>query len=75
MVNEALAALVARVEELESQVAFQAELNDSLNATVARQDREILELKRQLESLRERLREFGEAISGPGPQDEPPPHY
>ena len=75
MVNEALAALAARVEELESQVAFQAELNDSLDATVARQDREILELKRQLESLRERLREFGEVLPGPGPQDETPPHY
>ena len=73
--NEALSALSARVEELESQVAFQAELNDSLDATVARQDREILELKRQLDSLRERLREFGEAIPGPGPQDETPPHY
>ena len=74
MVNEALAALAARVEELESQVAFQAELNDSLDATVARQDREILDLKRQLDSLRERLREFGEAIPGLGPQDETPPH-
>jgi SlyX protein len=72
-VSEALNALIVRIDELESQVAFQAELNDSLDATVARQDREICELKRQLESLRERLREFGEAI--PGPQDETPPHY
>jgi uncharacterized coiled-coil protein SlyX len=75
MVNEALAALAARVEELESQLAFQAEANDSLDATVARQDREILELKRQVQSLRERLREFGEAIPGLGQQDEAPPHY
>ena len=73
--NDVLAALAARVEELESQVAFQAELNDSLDTTVARQDREIMELKRQLESLRERLREVGEAIPGLGPQDETPPHY
>jgi SlyX protein len=74
-VGEALKALTARIEELESQVAFQAELNDSLDATVARQDREILGLKRQLEALQERLREFGEAIPGLGPQDETPPHY
>lgn len=73
--SEAPDALLARVEELESQVAFQAELNDSLDATVARQDREIMELKRQLEALRERLREFGEALPGPAAQDETPPHY
>jgi uncharacterized coiled-coil protein SlyX len=75
MVNEALAALAARVEEIESQLAFQAEANDSLDATVVRQDREILELKRQLQLLRERLREFGEAIPGLGQHDETPPHY
>ena len=73
--SKALNALIVRMDELESQVAFQAELNDSLDATVARQDREIHEMKRQLESLRERLREFGEAIPGFGPQDETPPHY
>ena len=73
--DEALAALIARVEELENQVAFQEELTASLDAIVARQDREILELKRQFESLQERLREFGEAIPGLGPQDETPPHY
>jgi SlyX protein len=74
-VGEALKTLAARMDELESQVAFQAELNDSLDAPVAKQDREIRELKRQLDSLRERLREFGEAIPGLGPQDETPPHY
>ena len=73
--TEALDALLSRVEELEAQVAFQIELNDTLNTTVARQDREILELKRQLLSFRDKLREFGEAIPGPGPQDETPPHY
>ena len=75
MVSEALDALLKRVEELESQLAFQAELNDSLNAIVARQDREIMELKRQLGSVLAKLREFGEAIPGLGPQDETPPHY
>jgi uncharacterized coiled-coil protein SlyX len=75
MVGETLAALLARVEELEAQVAFQVELNDSLNTTVAKQDREILELKRQLLSFQDKLREFGDAIPGLGPQDETPPHY
>ena len=67
--------LARRVEELESQIAFQDELHESLNTTVARQDGEILELKRQLILLNERLKEFGDAIPGAGPQDETPPHY
>lgn len=73
--NSALEALIRRVDELEGQLAFQDELHESLNVTVARQDREILELKRQLVLLNERLKEFGDAIPGAGPQDETPPHY
>jgi SlyX protein len=73
--NSALEALMRRVDELEGQLAFQDELHESLNVTVARQDREILELKRQLVLLNERLKEFGDAIPGAGPQDETPPHY
>jgi SlyX protein len=74
-VNESGDTLVGRVEELESQAAFQEELHDSLNTIVARQDGEILALKRQLTLLSERIKEFGEAIPGAGPQDETPPHY
>lgn len=64
-----------RVDELESQLAFQDELIESLNATVARQDRELLELKHQLGRLSERLKEIGDASPGDTPQDETPPHY
>ena len=64
-----------RVDELESQLAFQDELIESLNATVARQDRELLELKHQLGRLSERLKEIGDASPGDMPQDETPPHY
>lgn len=67
--------LVKRVEELESQLAFQDELIESLNGTVARQDGEILELKRQFGLLSERLKEVGDATPGAAPQDEIPPHY
>lgn len=73
--NESLAGITRRIEELESQLTFQDQLNDKLNTIVARQDREILDLKRQLVLLNERLKEFGEAIPGGGPQDETPPHY
>lgn len=67
--------LVKRIEELESQAAFQDELHESLNTVVAKQDGEILALKRQLILLTERIKEFGDAIPGAGPQDETPPHY
>jgi SlyX protein len=74
-VSDSIDSLEKRIEELESQAAFQDELYETLNTMVARQDREILELKRQLILLNERIKEFGEAIPGAGPQDETPPHY
>jgi len=64
-----------RFEALESQLAFQDELIESLNGTVAKQDGEILELKRQFSLLSERLKEIGDASPGAAPQDETPPHY
>ena len=73
--NVSIQALVKRVEELESQLAFQDELIDSLNTTVARQDSEILELKRHFSVISERLKDMGETSSGAQPQDETPPHY
>ena len=68
-------ALGRRIDELESQLAFQDELIESLNNTVARQDRELLELKHQLGHLSERLKEIGDVSAGEAPQDETPPHY
>ncbi len=73
--TDPLESLSKRVEELESQLAFQDELIESLNGTVAMQDGEILELKRQFSLLSERLKEIGDASPGAAPQDETPPHY
>jgi SlyX protein len=73
--SEPIESLVKRIEEVESQLAFQDELIESLNSTVARQDGEILELKRQFSMLSERLKEIGDASPGAAPQDETPPHY
>ena len=73
--SDSIETLAKRIEELESQAAFQDELHESLNATVAKQDREILELKRQYSLLSERLKEVGDASPGAQPQDETPPHY
>jgi SlyX protein len=67
--------LEKRIDELESQVAFQDELIESLNATVARQHFEILELKHQVSRVSEHLKEIGETAPGAVQQDETPPHY
>ncbi len=73
--SDLLEMLQKRVEELENQAAFSDELHASLNTTVARQDSEILELKRQVSLLFERLKDIGEAAPGVTAQDEVPPHY
>jgi SlyX protein len=74
-VSEPLENLAKRVDELEHQVAFQDELIESLNATVAKQDHEIIELKHQFTRMSERLKEIGDTAAGAAPQDETPPHY
>ncbi len=76
MSADALAALEARVAELETQLAFQDDLHQRLDETVARQDREILELRQRLRVLAERLKDLGDAATpGAMPVDEVPPHY
>lgn len=69
--------ILKRLEELESQLAFQDELYAQLNEVVARQDREIVQLRARLEALALRLRDLGDAIPGQAanPADEVPPHY
>lgn len=73
--SDSLEALRKRVEELETQMAFQDDIHESLNATVAKQDGEIIELKRQFSMLSDRLKNIGDASGGAQPQDETPPHY
>ena len=73
--SQTIEKLGTRLDELESQLAFQDELIESLNTTVSKQDREVLELKHQFSRLSERLKEIGDASPGAAPQDETPPHY
>ena len=72
-----LADIQRRLVELENQAAFQDELHSRLNDVVARQDREISDLKNRIAELVRRLQELGEAPAGEpsGPEDEIPPHY
>ncbi|MDJ0654608.1 MAG: SlyX family protein [Xanthomonadales bacterium] len=67
--------LERRIEELESQLAFSEDLHRSLDDTVARQDREILELKRRLEAMEGRLGDLASAMAEEKPEDSVPPHY
>ncbi|MEE4218377.1 MAG: SlyX family protein [Xanthomonadales bacterium] len=66
-----------RIEELESRLAFQDDLIESLNEVVARQDRELLRLAQRVAALEERLNDLASAAGGGGESQghEVPPHY
>lgn len=66
-----------RLDDLESRQAFQDDLIERLNEVIARQDREILELKSRLKDLELRIRELvsDAAAAGSSPEHEIPPHY
>ncbi|AXE32608.1 SlyX protein [Chromobacterium phragmitis] len=65
-----------RMEALEVRLAFQDELLDALNATVARQQKEIDLLQQQIRLLYQQFRN-AQPDDGPGasPRDDIPPHY
>ena len=71
------AQLQSRLVEAESRLAFQDDLIESLNAIVARQDRELERLQRRVQALEEKLSDLAESASLPGaaPGHEVPPHY
>jgi SlyX protein len=67
----------ARLDELETRLAFQDDLIESLNETVARQDRELVALSRRLAALETKIEDLAEAATAGGgqPRHEVPPHY
>jgi SlyX protein len=67
----------ARLDELESRLAFQEDLIESLNEIIARQDRDLIRLEQRVKSLGDKLNDLGEAGALPGisPGHEVPPHY
>lgn len=65
-----------RFDELESRLAFQDDLIDSLNKVIIRQDRDITNMAEQLKDLFTRISEQAETVaSGASAKDENPPHY
>lgn len=71
------AGIEARLEELESRLAFQDDLIESLNETIARQDRDLIRLEQRVKALGDKLSDLGEAGALPGVSTghEIPPHY
>jgi uncharacterized coiled-coil protein SlyX len=66
----------ARLEQLEVLYSEQDYTVQSLNATVARQEKEIFRLHRSLERLDEQLRAIRKSLGGDvSPEAEKPPHY
>lgn len=60
--------------ELETKIAFQEDMIQSLNSTLAEQQRELVELKRDIEELQTQLRNLAPSLSS-ATTDETPPHY
>ena len=64
-----------RLIELETRLAFQDNSLQELNAVVVRQQREIDNLTRELETLRAQLRTLAPDLVASRAAEAPPPHY
>jgi SlyX protein len=70
--------LKQQMMELQSQLAFQEDAVESLDAALSEQQQEILVLRRQVELLKERQETQAAAEEAGGadaPANERPPHY
>jgi SlyX protein len=69
--------LNARIDELESRLAFQDDLIESLNEVITRHDRDLARVSNQISDLSARLTDLAESGTGPGTasEHEIPPHY
>lgn len=66
----------ARLEQLEVLYSEQEHTVQSLNATVSRQERDIIRLARSLERLGEQLQSISKGLGDDiSPEFEKPPHY
>jgi SlyX protein len=65
----------ARLEKLETTVAYQDQAIEDLNKTVLAQSAEIAQLKRLVANLADRLRELADNPALSEPPEPPPPHY
>jgi len=64
-----------RFADIEARLAWQEDLLDTLNATVAMQQQQIDRMDKICEALIERLAEVQSLLDVHSPVDEAPPHY
>ncbi|AMR82133.1 SlyX family protein [Cupriavidus taiwanensis] len=64
-----------RINELEIKLAFQEDLLDTLNSTVARQQQQIDLLQEQFRALYQQVRSAATTAAEADPLQEIPPHY
>lgn len=65
----------ARLDELETRLAFQDDTIEALNEVVSRQELTLERLQRALELLARRQADLAATIPGDAGDDQPPPHY
>lgn len=65
----------ARLDALETRVAYQDETIEELNTAVTQQWQEIDALKRLVKSLIDAVENLEEGVRQSGPKEPPPPHY
>ncbi|EKE84526.1 SlyX family protein [Idiomarina xiamenensis] len=71
-------ALIQRMDKLESQLAFQDDVIDSLNHLVTQQSRELQQLQQQLKLVASKVKNLRDDDALPNAdasQEPPPPHY
>ena len=64
-----------RIEELETQLAFQEDTLQALNEIVTRQQSQIDTLSRDVQVLLAQLQQLSDSMQRPDSEEAPPPHY
>lgn len=67
--------LEARMDELETRLAFQDDVINTLNEQVARQELELRELWDAKRHLHKQIKELAPSNIRPEEEETPPPHY
>lgn len=67
--------LIARIDELESRLAFQDDTIQALNDVLAAQQFELDRLRRSLELVAKRQADLAAQVPGEAGEESPPPHY
>lgn len=64
-----------RIDELETQLAFQESTVTSLNQVITDQQKQIDTLRDQVNQLQQQIQNLSESIVRPEADEPPPPHY